>query len=369
MAAAPDDPRHMDRALALARRGAGNTHPNPMVGAVLVNEGRRVGEGWHQAPGLPHAEAEAIKAAGRRASGATLYVNLEPCRHQGRTPPCTGTIIKAGIRRVVIGCLDPNPLVNGRGIGELEDAGIEVETGVREKQAVELNRAFLYFARSGLPYVTLKLAATMDGRIATASGHSRWITGPSSRKAVHRLRSVVDGVMVGAGTVLADDPGLDAREVGAARQPARIVLDGDLRTPPDARLVVAAQGPPALIITGDNAPEERERQLLQAGAQVVRLPAPDGTFRWSDVASTLAGRDLWHVLAEGGGETAAWLVRERAVRRLEMFLAPMLMGGDGVPALAELGVNLLDEAPSLTVVSTRRIGGDIRITADVKVPD
>jgi diaminohydroxyphosphoribosylaminopyrimidine deaminase/5-amino-6-(5-phosphoribosylamino)uracil reductase len=356
---------HMDRALALARRAEGSTHPNPMVGAVLVKAGKMVGEGWHRHPGEDHAEVAAIGNAGGLAAGSTLYVNLEPCHHTGRTGPCTTAIIEAGITRVVVGCRDKNPKVDGRGIDALRKAGLEVTVGVREKKAMELNRAFLHFAQYDKPYVTLKLASTLDGRIATSSGESRWITGESSRRSVHRLRAAVDGILVGAGTALADDPVLNVRGVKAARQPVRLVLDSELRISPGSRLVTAENAGPLYLLAGSDASRKRESSLTDAGATVVRLPLDNGVFTWRDLAPELMKAGIYHLLVEGGGQTAAWFIGQQAVQRVEMFLAPAFIGAEGIPSLGDMGIASLDKAPALSIVHTRRLDNDLRITADV----
>ncbi|UCF29831.1 MAG: bifunctional diaminohydroxyphosphoribosylaminopyrimidine deaminase/5-amino-6-(5-phosphoribosylamino)uracil reductase RibD [bacterium] len=360
-----DDKPFMQRALRLAAKGRGTTHPNPMVGAVLVKDGRVIGEGWHREPGAPHAEIHAIRNASTSTVGACLYVNLEPCSHQGRTPPCTEAIIRAGVERVVASCRDPNPSVDGRGFQALRDAGISVSVGLGEDRARELNRAFLHYALKGTPYVVLKLASTIDGRIATSSGQSRWITGAPARKAAHRLRADADGVLVGAGTVAADDPSLTVRHLPARVQPRRIVLDKDLRTAIGARLVEQAEDGRTLFVIGPGVDRSRLMPFEAKGVKFLRLPAGAGGFVWGDLAKALADEGMIHLLVEGGGQTAAFFVRSGAVSRVELFLASRFIGEEGIAAVGALGVEELSRAPELRFVRTRRIGDDIRLTADV----
>ncbi len=361
-----DSLRYMKRCLALAARAQGRTHPNPMVGAVVVSEGRIVGEGWHRRAGEPHAEALALRQAGGLARGAALYVNLEPCDHQGRTPPCTGAIIGAGIRRVYAACRDPHPLVNGKGFDRLRQSGIEVTAGILQAEAEELNRAFFHHARTGTPYVTLKLASTLDGRIAAPDGSSRWITGEKSRKTVHRMRSRVDAVLVGVGTVVADNPSLTVRGVGRSRHPLRIVLDPSLRTPEDSRILDEGVMGTLMIVIGENVPLQRSRPFTERGVRILRLPERGGAFSWKDLGTALAEAGLLHVLVEGGGKTAASFLREGAVNRLELFLAGKLLGSSAIPSVGDLGVTSLSEAPVLNLRRCRRVGEDIHLTADVK---
>lgn len=356
----------MKRSLTLAARGAGTTHPNPMVGAVVVADGRIVGEGWHREPGGRHAEVLALEEAGSAARGATLFVNLEPCDHMGRTPPCTGAIIEAGIARVFAAIRDPHSLVDGRGFETLREAGIEVDTGTMAQEAEELNRAFFHFHRMETPYVTLKLASTLDGRIADPAGDSRWITGEKARKAVHRLRAEVDAVMVGVGTVLADDPMLTVRGVRRKAQPHRIVLDPALRTPSASTIVNENPHDTTLLVIGEDVPQERCRVLEEKGVSMLRLPLVKGIFPWSTIARSLTGMGVLHVLVEGGGKTAAWILKEGAVNRVELFLAPKLIGASGIPSVGDMDLTSLGSAARLSLHRVSRIGEDVRITADVK---
>jgi diaminohydroxyphosphoribosylaminopyrimidine deaminase/5-amino-6-(5-phosphoribosylamino)uracil reductase len=361
----PDDKRFMLRALKLAARGAGTTHPNPMVGAVIVKDRKIIGEGWHQKPGEPHAEILAIRNAGERSRGAHLYVNLEPCGHFGRTPPCVHSIAEAGIIRVVAACSDPNPEVDGKGFEILREAGIKVTVGLLEERAKELNRAFFHFVKSGFPYVTLKLASTLDGRIATHSGESKWITGETSRRSVHRLRAQADAVLVGVGTVLKDDPQLTVRGTGSVNQPERIILDPLLGTPLEARLVRNADDGRTLIVVGKDVSENRMKPFTEKGVRFIKLTIEKGRFSWAQLSSGLVTQGVIHIMVEGGGKTAAWFIKQKCVQRFEIYLAPILLGEEGVPSMGSLDVRSLIEAPSFSISRSRRLGKDIHITADV----
>jgi len=337
----------MRAALALARRGLGNTWPNPAVGCVLVDEGRVVGRGWTQPGGRPHAETEALRRAGPAAKGATAYVTLEPCAHHGKTPPCADALIAAGVARVAAAIEDPDPRVAGKGLARLRAAGIAVDDGLCAAEAEEVNAGFLQRVRTGRPLVTLKLAATLDGRIATASGESRWITGPAARERAHALRASHDAILVGTGTVLADDPELTCRLPGLTdRSPLRIVFDRHLRIPPAARVFA----PPCWVLTvADDAPELRAR-----GVEVVPAPPDLG-----ETLQVLGARGLTRVLVEGGGQFAASLLAAGLVDRLVWMRAPTAIGGDGIPAIAALGLAQLADAPRFEQVSSETTGGDV----------
>ena len=364
--------KFMSRALALAARGSGTTHPNPMVGAVIVQGGKVVGEGWHCRPGEPHAEILAIEKAAGHTGGSTLYVNLEPCAHHGRTGPCADAVIEAGIRRVVVSTEDPHPLVSGKGIHRLREAGVETVVGEGQEKALELNRAFCHYVRTDTPYVTLKLASTLDGRIAASDGSSKWITGEKARASVHQMRSGSDAVLVGVGTVIADDPQLTARSVTrntgrkAARkvQPRRIVLDPGLRTPTASRLVREAGDGRTVLFAADDLPKNRYEEMEKLKVSVVKVPLVHGRFRWDDLAGKLVEMGVLHLMVEGGGETAAWFVREGAVNRLELFLAPRFMGSEGIPSVGELGMTALAHSTEWSLLSCRKVGNDLRVTAD-----
>ncbi|MFA0752510.1 MAG: hypothetical protein IMHGJWDQ_000264 [Candidatus Fervidibacter sp.] len=363
-----EDEFWMRRALRLARKRLGWTSPNPPVGAVIVKEGTLVAEGYHEGTGKPHAEAIALAKAGEKAKGATLYVTLEPCDHYGRTPPCTDAIIAAGIQRVVVGTLDPNPIVNGRGIARLRAAGIEVAIGVLEAEAKDLIAPFAKFITQQMPFVTLKLAMSADGKIATCTRQSQWLTGEEARRYAHRLRLEHDAVMVGVGTVLADDPQLTVRLVrGKGKQPVRVVVDSLARTPPTAKVIRAAETPCIIAVT-EKAPESRVRKLRHVGAQVWRLP-PDKQGRVSlpELLKKLAERDIVSVLVEGGSELAGSLVAQRLIDRVVFFIAPVLLGGNkAVPAIGGEGIANLDEALRLKDARWRRLGQDWLLTAKVE---
>lgn len=358
--------KFMKRTLTLAARGKGTTHPNPMVGAVVVVDGRIVGEGWHRRPGEPHAEALALKEAGSDARGGALFVNLEPCDHTGRTPPCTQAIIDAGVAQVFAAGLDPHSLVDGKGFETLREAGVGVNTGTLGREAEELNRAFFHFSRERTPYVTLKLASTLDGRIAAPDGDSKWITGEKARKVVHRLRAEVDAVLVGVGTVISDDPRLTARGVGRKIQPVKAVLDPTLRTPQSSILVRENSAGSTLLVIGDDVPRDRCKIFEDRGVRLLRLPVEKGVIPWSTLAGSLVEMGVLHVLVEGGGRTAARMLKEGAVNRLELFLASRVLGSSGIPVVGDLGVTSLKEAAAMSFRRIRRIGEDIQITADVK---
>ncbi len=353
----------MAHALHLAARGLGNVWPNPAVGCVLVKDGVIVGRGWTQPGGRPHAERRALDQAGAAARGSTAYVTLEPCAHYGHTPPCAEGLIAAGVTRVVTALTDPDPRVAGKGHAMLRAAGISVTEGILSPRATRLNAGFLRRVAEGLPFVTLKLATTLDGRIATASGDSRWITGPEARRHTHLLRLTHDAVMVGSGTALADDPDLTVRDLGAARQPVRIVLDSRLSHSPDSRLGRSARQSPVWMVHGPDAPATARAAWSATGAELIQAEligaAPDGPHLSPRAALTaLAGRGLTRILCEGGGKLAAALVRDRLAQDLALYTAGALIGGDGRAALGALGLDRLAEAPRLTLQEARLIGGD-----------
>lgn len=354
----------MARAVALAHRALGRTSPNPAVGAVIVKGGRVVGEGWTRPVGGPHAEVVALRQAGARARGATLYVTLEPCAHHGRTPPCIDAVIAGGIARVVVGVGDPNPRVRGRGLRALRNAGIEVTSGVLAGEAGAVSAWFRHYIVRGRPFVMLKLAASLDGRIATARGESRWISGPAARRWVHELRNRVDAVMVGSGTVVADDPALTCRLRGG-RDPIRIVVDGRLRTSARARVVRQRSKAPTLIATTAAAPAARRAALTRAGAEVLLVPAARGHVSLPALFRELAARGIVSVLIEGGGELAAAALRDEAVDRALLVSAPLLLGGDGRSMLGSLGVGRLARAPHVANPIFSRLGQDLLVEGPV----
>lgn len=359
----PDDIAHMRAALALARRGLGNVAPNPAVGCVIVRDGAVVGRGWTQPGGRPHAETEALARAGEAARGATAYVTLEPCCHWGRTPPCTDALIAAGIARAVVALRDPDPRVNGEGLDRLRAAGIAVTEGVLEAEAARLNAGFLSRVRAGRPLVTLKLATTLDGRIAAASGESRWITGPEARRLAHRLRARHDAVMVGSGTALADDPALTVRIPGLVPPghagPVRIVADGRLRLPLTSVLAATARATPTWILTTQGADRHRVSAFTDCGVTVISVPAdPNGQPEPRAALRALAQRGITRVLVEGGARLAASLLRGGLVDRLAWFHAPGVLGADAVPGIEALGLGGLDAMPRFRVVDSLTAGSD-----------
>ncbi|MCU0539824.1 MAG: bifunctional diaminohydroxyphosphoribosylaminopyrimidine deaminase/5-amino-6-(5-phosphoribosylamino)uracil reductase RibD, partial [Desulfobacterales bacterium] len=339
------------------------TSPNPMVGAVVVNGGEVVGEGYHRAAGGPHAEVHALDAAGARARGGTLYVNLEPCNHTGRTPPCTLKILAAGIRRVVVGMRDPNPGVVGGGAEFLASQGVEVRLGVCTEAAEALNEVFVKFIRTRRPFVFAKCAATLDGRIATRSGDSRWVTGAEARAFVHELRQAADAILVGVGTVMADDPQLTTRRAGgASRDPVRVILDTRLRLPATARVVRHRSAAETLIVTGPGVDAEIKRRIAGAGVQILETPTRGGRIDLDRLMEGLGGRGITSVLIEGGSRVLGSAFREGIVDKAFFFIAPLITGGDdGIPICRGEGVDRMQECLRLTRIRTQRFGDDLLI--------
>ena len=351
----------MRRALSLARKGLGRASPNPAVGAVVVRRGRVVGEGWHRAAGGPHAEVEALRAAGEKARGADLYVTLEPCDHRGRTPPCTAAVIAAGVARVAYAIEDPNPRVRGRGGRRLREAGVAVHEGLLSDGAGELNRGFARWVVTGRPYVTLKLAVSLDGQIAAAGGASRWISGEAARRMVHRMRSESDAILVGGGTARRDDPLLTARVPGG-RTPRRVVLTtrpGALR-----RNRIFREGPGEVLVACPAGIQRREAERLRAlGARVLPLPSRGGRIRAADLLGALGAEGVTSLLVEGGGKTAGWLAAEGGVDRYVLFVAPLLLG-EGVRALSGWACPDPRSGVWLSFEAVRRVGRDILLIAE-----
>ena len=361
MTIAEQDVRSMHAALTLARRGLGNVWPNPAVGCVIVNQGRVVGRGWTQPGGRPHAETEALARASGLARGGTVYVTLEPCSHWGKTPPCADALIAADVRRVVIATGDPDPRVAGDGAARLRATGIIVETGLCASDAAEINAGFFHRLRLGRPLVTLKLATSLDGRIATMSGESRWITGPAAREQGHLLRATHDAILVGTGTAIADDPELTCRLPGLANAtPVRVVLDRRLRIPMTARLFTNARDVPTWLVT---LPATDAKQLWArrvAGVEVIVGEADaDGGIDLGGMLRLLGARGLTRLLVEGGGQLAAALLHAGLVDRLVWLHAPLLLGVDGLPAVAALGLPALAAAPRFERIAVEPVGDDV----------
>jgi diaminohydroxyphosphoribosylaminopyrimidine deaminase/5-amino-6-(5-phosphoribosylamino)uracil reductase len=364
------DRRYMALALRLAERGLGRTWPNPPVGCVVVRNGRIVGRGWTQPPPGNHAEVEALNRAGPAAVGATAYVTLEPCCHYGRTPPCTMALIHAGIRRVVTAATDPFPRVDGRGIDQLRQAGMQVDVGLMRAEAEAHNAGFLLSVSRTRPLVTLKLATSLDGRIATRSGESQWITGAAARARGHRLRATHDAIMVGTGTALADDPALTCRLPGLEHQsPVRVVLDRLGRLPLSSRLVRTARATPLWMVTSDDVPDETLAEHRAAGVEVLIVGL--GADRRLDLASVmraLSGRGVTRLLVEGGAALAASLLRAKLVDRLAWFQAPMVIGGDGRPAIDDLSIDRLAETPTFERKACEVLASDVGATYITRKP-
>ena len=355
-----DDERWMKRALHLAEKGRGRTSPNPMVGAVIVKKGIVIGEGYHAKAGEAHAEIIALRKAGEEAKGSTLYLNLEPCTHYGRTPPCAPVIIEAGVRRVVIGIEDPNPLIKGKGMESLRKAGLEVKVGILEKECQKLNEAFYKYIVKREPFVILKVAATLDGRIATRDGESKWISGETSRRFVHRLRDQVDGVVVGIGTILKDDPMLTAR-VRGGRDPLRVVLDSRLRIPEDAK-VIKVDPSKTMIATTELAARDKRQRLEKMGVQILILDSKHERISLKPLLSKLGEMGIMSLLVEGGSQVNSSFLDEGLIDKLLLFLSPKLIGDDqAIGIFGGKGVTRLKDAVHLRELRVRRIGGDILI--------
>ena len=358
-----DDEAHMRAALALARRGLGSTWPNPAVGCVLVRDGRVVGRGVTAPGGRPHAEPMALAMAGPLARGATAYVTLEPCSHHGRSPPCADALVAAGVARVVVAAIDPDPRVHGAGVAKLRAAGIPVVTGLLEAEAEALQAGFLTRVRQGRPMVTLKLATTLDGRIATRTGESRWITGREARRVAHALRGQHDAVMVGIGTVLADDPDLTCRIAGYRRTPdLRIVADSWLRLDPACRLISTASSAPTWLLHSPDADPVRRKALEGVGVRLIEVKASQAGERGLNPAAMLQAlgqAGLTRLLVEGGAHLAGSLLRAGLVDFLAWFHAPGVMGGEGLPAAQGFGAGPLDAMPRFERVRQRPLGADM----------
>lgn len=353
-----DDRRHMAHALGLARRGLGSVWPNPAVGCVLVNEGRVVGRGHTRPGGRPHAETEALAMAGGAAQGATAYVTLEPCAHHGKTPPCAEALVAAGVARVVSAMEDPDPRVSGRGHALLRAAGVVVTEGIAAAEARALQKGFLRRVRDGRPMVTLKLATSLDGRIATGTGESRWITGAEARTRVHAMRAAHDAVMVGAGTARADDPMLTVRGLGVAGQPVRVVAVRSLALDIGGKLGTSARDVPLWLVHGPSARAEARAEWTGAGARLIEVAEADGALAPGAILAALGAAGLTRVLCEGGGQFAAALLEAGLVDEVALFTAGLAIGADGRAAVGAMGLAALTDAARFELAGVERIGSD-----------
>jgi diaminohydroxyphosphoribosylaminopyrimidine deaminase / 5-amino-6-(5-phosphoribosylamino)uracil reductase len=352
----------MDLARCLAERGRYTVAPNPLVGTVIAQDGKVTGEGWHSRAGESHAEIVALEEAGGAASGATMYVTLEPCNHHGRTPPCVEAILRAGISRVVVGHLDPDPRMRGRSVGLLRDAGVEVE--VLDDSAFERqNEQFFHHMRTGRPFVHLKLATTLDGRIAAAGGDSKWVTGEQARSRAHGLRAEAGAVLVGANTARTDDPMLTARDL-PARPPriTRVVLDPHLATSPESRLANTTEEAPVVVFAAGWTLDGREKELEERGVEVVTAPTSGEGMDLRFVLEELGGRGIKGLLVEGGGETATRFVREGLADKMTLFYAPKLLGAEGVPMIGSLRATRVAESLQFSVSEVEKVGRDVEVT-------
>ncbi|MDD2554807.1 MAG: bifunctional diaminohydroxyphosphoribosylaminopyrimidine deaminase/5-amino-6-(5-phosphoribosylamino)uracil reductase RibD [Syntrophaceticus sp.] len=355
----------MSRALELAEKGRGKTSPNPLVGAVIVRSGGIVGEGYHQKAGTPHAEIHALRDASEKAKGAIMYVTLEPCCHYGRTPPCTEAIIENGIKEVVVGAVDPNPLVAGKGIKTLEKAGIRVITGVLAKDAQRQNEAFIKYIRFGRPFITLKAAISQDGKIATKTGDSKWITGEEARRLVHQMRATNDAIMVGIGTVLADDPLLTVRLQGQHRQPLRVIIDSSLRIPIDSQLVKTASQVATIIAAAEGRYSKEKRAELEAmGVEIWDLPAVQKRVDLVTLMQKLGKREITSLLLEGGPTVNTSALEAGLIDKFVFFQAPLIIGGRDSPGVfGGEGCERLSDCLRLNCTSVQKVGDDLMITA------
>jgi len=353
----------MKMALELAEKAAGRTSPNPLVGAVIVKNGQIVGRGYHKKAGSPHAEIHAMREAGENTLGATLYVTLEPCSHFGRTPPCSEAVINAGITEVYVAMQDPNPLVTGRGIRQMTDAGIRVRVGLLEKEAMRMNEIFVKYITTRLPFVMLKTAITLDGKIATVTGNSRWVTGEAARREVHRLRDRYDSILVGINTVLADDPALTCRLPEGGRDPTRVILDTHARTPVNARVLTEKSTAATFIVVTDKAPFSRIKALANGPAKIIRAATDaQGRVDLNDLLSKMGEMEITSLLVEGGAEVGASFLKAGLVDKILTFIAPKIVGGVEAPGpVGGKGCRTMNQAIGLTEVRCGQIGEDFFI--------
>ena len=361
------DEMYMERALALAARGRGTPTPNPMVGAVIVKDGRIIGEGYHIRAGEGHAEVNAFKNAAEDVTGATMYVTLEPCSHYGKTPPCADKIVEKKIGRVVVGALDPNPLVAGRGIEKIRNAGIPVVTGVLAEESIALNEVFMKYIVTKRPFVVLKAAMSLDGKIATADGESQWISCEASREEVHRLRHELTGIMAGIGTVLADDPMLNCRIPGG-KQPVRIIVDSHLSIPENSKLAGSAREFPLVVASVEKADASKKARLEVMGAKVIEIPAnQDGHVDLNALMERLGEMKIDSILLEGGGRLAEGALKAGIVDKVQFYIAPVLIGGEGAKTPVEgRGIETLSQAWHISDWKAETIGDDLKIIGYIK---
>ncbi len=349
----------MRRALELARRGEGRVHPNPMVGAVLVKNGRILAEGAHERFGGPHAEVNAFRKAKKIPSGTVLYLTLEPCDHFGKTPPCTEAVLASGVRHVVVAMKDPNPKVSGRGLQKLKKNGISVSVGLLDKEARQLNRHYIWWVKNKVPYITVKVGQSLDGKIATKTGESRWITGEPARRRAHELRREADAILVGVNTVLNDNPLLTVRLPGQKTQPLKVVLDASLKTPVNAALLSKRSPGPTLLFTSRRALAARGKKFTSE-AELAAVPEKNGKLDWKAVLGELGRRGITHLLVEGGGEVIGSLFSERRVQEAYFFTAPRVIGGRGaVGSVGGEGVSGLKKTANFKQWNAERIGDDL----------
>lgn len=355
------DTGYMKRALALARRGLGATSPNPAVGCVIVSNGRIVGSGWHKKAGAPHAEVNALEMAGELARGADVYVTLEPCCHTGKTPPCSRALIRAGVKRVIVGMGDPNPRVSGGGMTELSAAGIEVVCGVLEDACREINRPFIKHITTGLPHVTYKWAMTLDGKTATSTGASRWISCEDSRKYVHRMRARMDAVMVGVDTVIADNPELTVRHI-RGKNPLRVVVDSHLRTPQSSNILNNGNAGGTIIATTED-DQRMHHPYISMGARVLVCKQENGRVSLRDLMRKLGDTGVQSILLEGGGRVAGKMLEQGLIDEFVFFMASKILGSDGVSPFNLVGKTTMDQAYRVNITQIGHSGSDIVIHA------
>lgn len=366
--------KYMRQAIELALKAKGETSPNPMVGAVIIKEGKVIGEGYHKKAGTPHAEINALNAAGKNAKGGIMYVNLEPCCHQGRTPPCTKSLIKSGLKRVVVGMTDPNPLVLGKGIKELKEGGVQVSAGLLEKECKRLNEVYIKYITTGMPFVLLKVAMSLDGKIATSLRESKWITGKSSREQAHKLRDAVDAVMVGIGTILQDNPNLTvALKRKRGKNPIRIIVDSNLRIPIDANVLKVfshtsrSSKPEIIIATTKRADTKKLNSLMEKGIDVMITEDDSQRVNLLKLMYELGKLGITNLLIEGGSELNSSALKSGIVDKVIFFIAPRIIGGkDGIPAVGGRGIEKLEDSLNISEVTLDKIGSDIVVEGYLK---